>query len=174
MNVLLRRSLRFLLLVCGFATITLDAAPAVDLRPFTAKSFAAIKRAHAGQAFIIAFWSVTCEPCREEMMIVADLHREFPKVPLILVAADPPATRPAVIRFLGNYKLGRIETWQFDDDSAERLRYSVEKTWAGELPRSYFFNTAHEMTARSGVVDAKWLKAWLQTETAAARRSPGS
>jgi thiol-disulfide isomerase/thioredoxin len=164
MNGLLRRSLHLLFLMCALAATHLNAAPAAELRTFTAKSFAEIKQANAGRAFIIAFWSVTCEPCREEMMVLADVHHQFPNVPIILVAADPPSTRPAVARFLRNCKLGRIQTWQFDDDSTERLRYSVDKSWPGELPRTYFFNAAHEVTAHSGVVDAKWLKTWLQTE----------
>lgn len=169
MTVLRRRFYSLLVLVCAIAAASL-AAPAIELRDFNAKSFDQIKQAHAGRAFILAFWSVTCEPCREETMVVAELHRQFPQVPIILVAADSPGTRPAVVRFLGNYKLGQIETWQFDDDSAERLRYSVDKSWTGELPRSYFFNAAHESTAKSGVVDTHWLKAWLKTETESARK----
>jgi len=161
------RSLYVVLLIGAFAGAAIGAAP--EVRSFTAKSFAEIKQAHAGRAFIIALWSVTCEPCREEMMLVADLHKKYPKVPIILVAADPPSSRAAVLRFLGNYKLGRIQIWQFNDDSAERLRYSIDKSWTGELPRSYFLNAQHEVTAQSGVVDPQWLKNWVERETAAAR-----
>lgn len=155
------RSWSAALFACGLIAAALEAAPAPELRPFNARSLAAIKQAHAGRPFMVAFWSVSCEPCREEMMIVADLHRRFPKVPIVLVAADAPAHREAVVRFLSGYQLGRIETWQFGDESMERLRYSVDKRWAGELPRSYFFNAKHEATAHSGVVDAKWLGEWL-------------
>ena len=169
MNALLHRSCILLGLVCALAANAV-AASAPELRTFTAKSFAKIKQTHAGQAFIVTFWSVTCEPCREEMMIVADMHRKFPNVPIILVAADAPASRAAVVRFLGNYQLGKIQTWQFADDSAERLRYSVDKSWAGELPRSYFFDARHEFTAHSGVVEAQWLQAWLERESRALRK----
>jgi thiol-disulfide isomerase/thioredoxin len=168
MNAYLRRFGTLLALAGAFVATNLVAASSPELHNFSAKSFAEIKKAHAGRPFIIAFWSLTCEPCREEMLVVADLHRNHPKIPIILVAADPPSSRPAVIRFLGNYKLGKIETWQFDDDSTERLRYSVDKSWAGELPRSYFFNAAHNVTAQSGVVDALWLKTWAETETESA------
>lgn len=163
MKLLFRRLSLVALFACAFiaAAIGAASAPALELRTFNAGSLAAIKQAHAGQPFMVAFWSVSCEPCREEMMIVADLHRRFPQVPIVLVAADAPAHREAVGRFLTGYKLGRIETWQFGEESMERLRYSVDKSWAGELPRSYFFNAAHEATAHSGVVDAKWLGDWL-------------
>jgi thiol-disulfide isomerase/thioredoxin len=156
-----RRSWCVALLAGGLSVAGLGAAAAPELRTFDARSLAAIKQAHAGRPFMVAFWSVSCEPCREEMMIVADLHRRYPKVPIVLVAADAPAHREAVVRFLRGYKLGQIETWQFGDESMERLRYSVDRSWAGELPRSYFFNAKHEATAHSGAVDAKWLGEWL-------------
>jgi len=161
MKLFSRRSWCVALLAGGLSIAGLGAVSAPELRTFDARSLAAIKQAHAGRPFMVAFWSVSCEPCREEMMIVADLHRRFPKVPIVLVAADAPAHRDAVRRFLSGYKLGRIETWQFGEESMERLRYAVDKSWAGELPRSYFFNAAHEATAHSGVVDAKWLGEWL-------------
>ena len=147
-----------------FAASSPPARP-LELRTFTAKSFAEIKRAHAGRPFILAFWSVSCEPCREEMLVVAELHRKRPQLSIVLVAADPPATQAAVRRFLAKYELGRIEVWQFDNDAQERLRYSVDPGWAGELPRSYLFNAAHEPTAQSGVVDPQWLEAWAERET---------
>ncbi len=159
------RSCVLLLVAAGVALTGLAAPPTVELRSFGARSFAAIKQAHAGRPFIIAFWSVTCEPCREEMMVVTEVHKKHPKIPIVLVAADPPDTRAQVLRFLGNYPLGRIETWQFDDDAAERLRYSVDRSWAGELPRSYFFNASHELTAQTGVVDVRWVEQWIERES---------
>ena len=141
------------------------AATETELRVFSAKSFAEIKQAHAGKPFILAFWSVTCEPCREEMMVVTEVHKKYPGIPIVLVAADSPNTQQQVRRFLSNYTLGRIQTWQFGDDSPERLRYSVDRAWAGELPRSYLFNAKHEVAAHSGVVELKELLAWAERET---------
>ena len=169
MNALFRCSCLALTLVC-VAIASASTAGTPELRAFTAKSFAEIKQAHAGRAFILAFWSVTCEPCREETMVISELHRKYPNVPIILVASDGPPSRPDVIRFLRNYQLGQIQTWQFADDSAERLRYSIDKTWAGELPRSYFFDARHELTAHSGVVDARWLQTWLERENRTATK----
>jgi thiol-disulfide isomerase/thioredoxin len=167
----LQSSVRVVLLAAAMAMGCFAAPATIELRSFGARSFAEIKQAHAGRPFIIAFWSVTCEPCREEMMVVTEVHKKHPKIPIILVAADPPGTRAQVLRFLGNYPLGRIETWQFDDDASERLRYSVDRSWAGELPRSYFFNAAHELTAQSGIVDLQWLQQWIERESKAARPS---
>lgn len=151
------------LLALAAAAFLATAAPApLEIRPFGARSLAAIKQAHAGRPFILALWSVTCEPCREETMLITEVHRKHPHLAIILVAADPPEMRPQVLRFLANYRLGRIALWQFDDDSAERLRYSVDRTWTGELPRTYFFDAAHTPVAHSGVVEEHWLAQWLE------------
>lgn len=130
-------------------------------RVFTSASFAALRQTHAGQPFVVAFWSVSCEPCAEEIMVLTELHRAFPSVPVVLVAADPPSQRAAVVRFLARHALGRIETWQFGDEPVERLRYSVEKSWTGELPRLYVFEADSTCTARSGVVETAWLRTWM-------------
>jgi hypothetical protein len=165
----LRRLFPLLAFAAAAFVATAATAPApLELRPFGARSLAAIKQAHAGRPFILALWSVTCEPCREETMLLAEVHRKHPHLPIILVAADPPEMRPQVLRFLAHYRLGRIALWQFEDDSPERLRYSVDRSWTGELPRTYFFDTAHEPVAHSGVVDERWLAEWLERHAPAA------
>ena len=161
----------FSLLALAAAAFLATAAPApapLQIRPFGAGSLAAIKQAHAGRPFIVALWSVTCEPCRKETMLITEVHRKHPHLPIILVAADPPEMRPQVLRFLAGYRLGRIALWQFDDDSAERLRYSIDRTWTGELPRTYFFDAAHTPVAHSGVVEESWLAQWLERNSPAA------
>ena len=143
---------------------TCAAPPAVsagELRPFDAKSYDEILRAHAGRAFVLAFWSIHCAPCKEEMVVFAALKRKHPHVPILLVAADPPEAKADVVRFLEGQKLGKIELWVFADEFAERVRHSVDPKWRGELPRTYFFDAAHRLTARSGVIDPDWVESWL-------------
>jgi thiol-disulfide isomerase/thioredoxin len=154
-----------MLAVLAFVGLGLGLAAGSDLRPFTTKSLDEIQRAHAGRAFVVAFWSVHCGPCKEELSVLEAMHRKFPKVPIVLVAADPPQLQPAVKRFLAAYELGRIETWQFSDFEA-KLRFSVDRTWRGELPRTYFYTAAHEVTAQSGVLDPRKLEAWLKRASA--------
>ncbi|MEI6463852.1 MAG: TlpA family protein disulfide reductase [Verrucomicrobiota bacterium] len=134
---------------------------AAEVQTLTPTSFAAIRERFSGRAFLVAFWSVNCEPCKAEITLIAGLHRSYPDVPVVLIAADQPSLRPAVVRFLGRQELGRIETWQFGDAAEERLRYTVDPTWHGELPRAVFFDAKHAPTAHSGVPDAAWTKAWF-------------
>jgi thiol-disulfide isomerase/thioredoxin len=161
----------FRILICGCLWVAAAGGlTAAEPRAFTAKSLEEIKKAHVGRSFILAFWSVTCEPCREELTVLTDLHRKFPDVPVILVAADPPSQRAAVMRFLERYPLGRIQRWQFADDFTEPLRYSVDRSWRGELPRAFFFDPKHEVTSHTGVVDPKWLQGWMERASRAPAR----
>ncbi|MGH7944827.1 MAG: TlpA family protein disulfide reductase [Opitutaceae bacterium] len=153
--------------LCALAVMAALTASAGELLPFTPKSLAEIKVAQSGRPFVLAFWSVTCEPCREEMSLLAEIHRKYPGITIVLVAADPPSRRAAVARILSNYKLGKIETWQFADDEVDRLRYSVDRSWRGELPRTYFFNGAHAPTSRTGTLDPNWVRNWIERESEA-------
>ena len=63
--------------------------------------------------------------------------------------------------FLSRYDPGPVETWMFADEFAERVRYAVDRTWRGELPRTYLFDAAHRAEARSGKLDQRWLQGWL-------------
>lgn len=152
-----------------FALIALLLAPALfggELRPFDAKSLAEIRQTYAGRPFVLAFWSIHCLPCKEEMVTLAALQKKFPGVPVVLVATDPPSAKPAVVRYLASQKLGRIETWAFADEFAEKVRFAVDRKWHGELPRTYFFDPKHESVAHSGVIDAAWAESWLKEQTA--------
>lgn len=163
----IRRLLACLALMLGAA----GPAGAAEPRPFDSDSFARIREAGAGRPLVVAFWSTTCAPCAEELAILVRLHREHPGVRMVFVAADPPALREKVERFLSRFELGRIEVWQFGDEADERLRYSVDRSWRGEVPRAYFFTAARELTVQSGVLDEAQAADWLARAEAAAPSS---
>ncbi len=53
-----------------------------------------------------------------------------------------------------NNQLTDLEQWVFNEDNSEKLRFEIDPSWYGELPRTYFFNAAHQRTAISGVIPA--------------------
>lgn len=152
------------------AAITLCASAASEVQPFTSKRFPEIREAHAGQPFVVAFWSTHCEPCKAEIALLTRFHREFPSVKIILVATDTPAERSSVEHFLAKYELGQMAVYQFGDEAEERIRFSVDPHWRGELPRSYFFDRRGEVTAQSGVPDEIWVRRWFERATHASLR----
>lgn len=161
----MRRTLAILLAACALP------CAAADFRAFDASSPAMIRAEQAGKPFVLAFWSVTCEPCRDEMPLWKAMRKKYPRLPIVLVAADPPADHAAATRFLKQYDPGSVQRWAFADDFAERVRYSVDKGWRGELPRTYFYDARHRGEARSGVLDKGEVEAWFAGHAAARRTS---
>lgn len=152
-----------------FAALALLASAslsAAELRPFDAQSPKTIKQALAGKPFVLVFWSLYCAPCREEMAQWGALQRKYPNVPIVLVSTDSIQERRTVESFLGRYELGRVQTWIFADEFAERLRYAIDPSWRGELPRTYFFDSSHRAEARSGLTGAKQLETWITRRAA--------
>jgi thiol-disulfide isomerase/thioredoxin len=146
-------------------------AGAAELWEFDARSFVQIREAGATRPLVVAFWSTTCPPSAEDMTLFARLHRAYPDIKVVLVAADAPELRPKVERFLAGHDLAGIETWQFGDEAEERLRYSVDRAWRGELPRAYFCASDGTMIVRSGVPDEKWATDWFAHASATLKPS---
>lgn len=137
------------------------ASASQPLRPFHADSLAALRKLHAGKPFVLAFWSIYCEPCRDEMAEWNAITRAHPSLPIELVSTDTPTDRHLIDAFLAKYPPGPVQKWAFADSFSERVRYSVDKSWRGELPKSYFFDAAHKAQVKSGKVDRAWIENWL-------------
>jgi thiol-disulfide isomerase/thioredoxin len=155
--------LRIALLILVWFSAGALIARAADplLRTFESTTLAQVRSAQAARPFVVVFWSVTCEPCRDELALLASLVRRYPGVRVLLVAADAPERRSAVLRTLAAFDLAGIELWQFGDEAAERIRYAVDRTWRGELPRTYFHDAQQRVTAYTGCVTPEKFEAWL-------------
>ena len=146
------------------------AAGAADLRAFDAGSPAAIRQAEAGKPYILAFWSLTCEPCRAEMKLLKAAQQRHRGLRVHLVSVDPPEDAQAMEAFLRRYDPGPAVRWVFSDAFSERVRHAVDPGWRGELPRTYLVGRDQRVQAVSGTLKEGDLKRWL----AAQRRAAGS
>jgi thiol-disulfide isomerase/thioredoxin len=142
--------------------------PADGLLPFDATSLASLRKTYSGKAFVLAFWALHCEPCRDEMAEWHAVKRKYPSLPVILVSTDAPADRKLIDAFFVKYPPGAVQKWVFADAFSERVRYAVDKSWRGELPKSYFFDAAHKVDVKSGRVNRAWIEAWAAKVTAKA------
>lgn len=145
----------------------------VAIQPFMADSMQAIRSAQRGRPFVLVLWSVSCIPCREELPHWADWQRRYPDVAIVLVATDPPADTPLVRRALARQADVPAASWAFADDYVERLRWSIDPAWYGEVPRTYLFDAAHRATGRSGRLDAAAVEHWLQGQSGQTGRGKG-
>ncbi len=165
MRMPLHAALLALMLVVGPAA----SAAAQKLRSFDAESLDQIRATHPGKAFILAFWSTQCVPCRDEMAQLRTLKRKFPTLQVILVATDAPSQAEGIKRFLARYDPGPVQRWAFADEFSERVRYAVDPAWRGELPRTYFYDAAHRAVAKSGLIDAVWIENWVAAQESGRR-----
>lgn len=143
-------------LAVGLLALALPAG-AQELKPFTPESLAQITASRAGKPFVLAFWSLTCAHCQQEL---ADFGRR-PTANLVLVSTNTPAERDAIRATLARHGLESVEAWVFADAFGERLRHAVDRGWYGELPRSYFYaadGSRHAVTGRS---EATLVERWL-------------
>lgn len=139
-----------------------SATMADNIKAFTTGSFEEIKKSYRGQEFLLGLWSVDCPPCMVEMEFMAELLKLNPEIPYVLVSTDSIEQRDYSIEFLEDVGLADRESWMFADNFVERLRFSIDPNWYGELPRSYFFDSNHAMKSHSGIVSEELLQEWFR------------
>jgi len=155
-----------LLSLAGLALLQLGlvspaASQADNFLPFNSESFAAIKEHFAGSEFLLGLWSVDCPPCLVELDMMGELLEKNPDLPFVLVSTDSIDDRESALEFLEEFNLHERQSYMFADSFTERLRYSIDPNWFGELPRSYFFDPQHNMQSHSGIMTIKLLRRWF-------------
>jgi thiol-disulfide isomerase/thioredoxin len=149
------------IILSGVFLSSASLAMADNFQAFTAESFKEIKSNFEGEEFLLGLWSVDCPPCMVEMEFMSKLVKLTPDIPYVLVSTDPIDQRNYSAEFLEDVGLADKESWMFADSFVERLRFSIDPNWYGELPRSYFFDSNHAMKSHSGIVSEELLQEWF-------------
>jgi thiol-disulfide isomerase/thioredoxin len=136
-------------------------ALAVDWRPFVAGSPAALRARFANESFVLAFWSVNCAPCRDELADWPAWQRRFPGARVVFVNTDEPEDLSAAEQLVHKLKLGGAEHWNLADEIPERVRWAVLPSWRGELPFSLYYDRRHQPSAHYGRLDTTLAVRWL-------------
>jgi thiol-disulfide isomerase/thioredoxin len=131
------------------------------LQPFASGSYQQILANNAKKPFMLVIWSVDCSSCIKDMTLINEIHTENPALKIIMLAADEPSVAEQVKQLLSKYKLDTLENWMFSDENSDKLRFEIDPKWYGELPRTYFFNAAHQRVGMSGVLSKKEILAKL-------------
>ena len=117
-----------------------------ELKPFGRGSWSSLLRAHAGRPTLIHFWGVTCGPCKEELPQLGAFMKDHPEIDVVMISADLvpdlPAATTAMLRKSG---LSAAENWIFGEAFVERLRFEIDPTWQGDIPRTM-------LVARDGTI----------------------
>jgi thiol-disulfide isomerase/thioredoxin len=136
-------------LLAGF---NLSAYGQSALKPFTTGSYQQLLASNVNKPFMLVVWSVDCPPCLKEMALLSDIHKNNPNLKMIMLAADELSNSEQIEQKLKQHQLDEIDNWVFADENSQKLRFEIDPKWYGELPRTYFFDTAHQRTGISGVI----------------------
>lgn len=147
----------FLLLTFSTATSSIE-----NIQSFSTGSMDKILSAREGRPFILVFWNLDCQYCPTELKMLNKLKKHYKKeLDVVLVATDTIDDVPQLIARVKSYGMHKIEQWVFANSMPERLRFEVDKSWYGEVPRTHFYNQAHERIVKTGLVDQKFVEKWL-------------
>jgi thiol-disulfide isomerase/thioredoxin len=145
-------------------------APAQDsttkLKAFGRGSWHELMKAHAGRPTIVHFWGVTCGPCKIELPQLGAFMKEQPGIDMVTISADFVPNLPEATRaMLERSGLGPAENWIFDG-FADRLRFEIDPTWQGDIPRTLLITREGEMTTIEGSAEMADLEKWSARQLA--------
>jgi thiol-disulfide isomerase/thioredoxin len=122
------------------------------LKPFVPGSYQHILTDAKTQPLMLVVWSITCSSCLKDMALLNKLHNTKPDLKIVMLATDGAQAAAQIQDILQKNALTSVENWNYADENTPKLQYEIDPTWYGELPRTYFFDKAHQRTAVSGVL----------------------
>ena len=144
-----------------FMSISSSQAEPQFVKTFNPGSYQQILRENAGQAFVLAIWSVDCPSCIKDMTVLSQIRQSHPNLKIIMLSTDEPANTSEAKNILARHQLNDLENWIFGSDDAQKLRYEIDPSWYGELPRTYFFSSAHSRIGKSGALTTEAFEAQI-------------
>lgn len=132
------------------------------MQSFDNDSYARIEQSYTGLPFLVALWSLDCPPCMRELEMLGRVHQEHPDFKLVLINTDGVEARDDAKSLLASFRLNSADSWIFASEQTEKLRFSIDPQWYGELPRSYLFQNGIRQ-GHSGPIDETRLRDWLDS-----------
>jgi thiol-disulfide isomerase/thioredoxin len=132
-----------------------------QLRPFVRGSWQDVLRWHAGRPTLVHFWGVTCGPCKVELPVHGQFMKDHAAIDVVTISADLVPNLPGATRsMLDTAGLWSAENWIFSDGFVERLRFEIDPTWQGDIPRTILISREGAITTIEGSVEMKDLEKW--------------
>lgn len=137
-----------LFLLSAFLSAPAQAEPSA----FTSGSYRQLLADNANQPFMLVIWSVNCSSCLKDMALLSSIHKSRPELKMVMLAADELSATDQIQQILEKNQLSEIENWVYAEENTQKLQFEIDPKWYGELPRTYFFDKAHQRTGVSGVL----------------------
>jgi thiol-disulfide isomerase/thioredoxin len=149
---------------------SLPAAPASEkskLKPFERGSWHQLLHSHSGHAVVVHFWGVTCGPCKVELPQLGEFMKQHPAIDVVTIDADlVPNSDAAALSMLQDAGLSSADNWMFGDGFAERLRYEIDPSWQGDIPRTVLISRNGNITTIEGSAEPSALQKWSDEQVA--------
>ena len=135
-----------------------------EILDFKHDSLSTIVEQHAGTHFILFVWSIDCPACKSDLANFSRLKKAEFNNRIVLLNSDGQLSKERVAKTIMEFGLRELENWKFAYSAIARLRYQLDREWAGELPRSYLYAADGSSQAFSGSLDIDDLTRWLLDE----------
>lgn len=86
----------------------------------------------------------------QKMPLLSELKKAWPDIHVITLSTDDIADGNQIREILTEFNLDTAENWIFADSNAQKLRYTIDPKWFGELPRTYFIDKTRQRKGISG------------------------
>jgi thiol-disulfide isomerase/thioredoxin len=146
------------------------AAPS-PLKPFARGSWREVLQAHAGRPTLVHFWGVTCGPCKVELPLLGQFMKDHPGIDVVTISADLVPNLPDATRsMLDKAGLSSAENFVFDDGYVERLRFEIDPSWQGDIPRTMLIGRDGDISTIEGTAEITELDKWSTAQLASVAR----
>jgi thiol-disulfide isomerase/thioredoxin len=153
------------LVVLTASAVAFGASPA--LKPFERGTWEGVLREHAGRPVLVHFWGVTCGPCKVELPLLGQFAKDHPDVDVVTVSADLVPNLPGATQaMLDKAGLSSTENFIFNDGFVERLRFEIDPTWQGDIPRTMLVSRDGTVTTIEGSAEMADLEKWSAQQRA--------
>ena len=143
---------QYLAIILLLGTSAFAVANDPTIKPFDSGSYQQILSEKADQGFMLVMWSLDCPTCIKDMELLSQIHKSRPNLKIIMISTDEPSATAEVQQMLEKYQLSDLENWIFASDNGQKLRYEIDPSWYGEMPRTYFFSASHQREGVSGAL----------------------
>lgn len=111
---------------------------------------------------LVVMWSLDCPACFEELDLISQMLEQHPDMAISLISTDDDDQRMAeVAEVYQQPGLKNTSRWVYAPNQGQRLRYSIDPNWQGELPRSYYVDKNGKRHGHSGLLTKQQIAAAL-------------
>ncbi|MDR2011688.1 MAG: hypothetical protein LBQ20_01295 [Rhodanobacter sp.] len=134
-------------------------AGAAGLQWYDTQAWNALRHAHASSRWIVHFWGMSCDPCRQELPAWGRFVHDHPGIRITFIEVEQ-AVPSEVEAALAQAGLAGSDQWLSANGLDAAQRYAIDRHWGGEIPLTLLIAPDSQVQTINGTVDFHRLVAW--------------